>query len=105
MEGLKHASAHLIRFGGHKQAAGLTLKVENFEINYADAAEFTDPSEELEFDLSKAQNGLTTARAMGKKYLNLQRGATDEAIVEQMKANKESLSFLIPPETKTSISD
>lgn len=80
------------------------LAAENFEINYADAQEFTDPSQELEFDLSKAENGLTTPKAFAKKYLNVQRGMTDATAIELMKKNKASLSFLTAPALKESVS-
>lgn len=78
------------------------LIVQNFEINYADAQEFTDPAEELEFDLAKAKNGLTTPRAIVKKYLNVQRGMTDERAIETMKKNIQDLAFLQPPAIKVS---
>jgi hypothetical protein len=80
-----------------------TLVVENFEINYADAQGFIDPAEELAFDMQKAANGLTTPSAIIKKYLNVQRGTTDEAAVAMMQKNKQLLSFLTPPEIKESI--
>ncbi len=42
VESLKHASEYLVRFGGHKQAAGLTLKTENFEKFYEKILEFAE---------------------------------------------------------------
>lgn len=80
-----------------------SLKVENFEINYADPAEFSNQSEDLEFDLSKAANGLITPTAFVKKYHNVQRGMTDEAAIELMQKNKALFaSFITPPEVKVS---
>lgn len=79
-----------------------SLTIENFEINYVDTVEFTDPEEELQFDLSKAKNGLMTPGAFAKKYLNVQRGMTDEKVVEMLKANIASLAFLQPPVVKVS---
>lgn len=34
LEALKFSSEHLVRFGGHKQAAGLTLETKNLEVFY-----------------------------------------------------------------------
>jgi len=48
---LKYAASHLVRFGGHKQAAGLTLRNENFEDFYQKILEFAEdrlPEENLE---------------------------------------------------------
>ncbi len=42
VEALKHSSSHLVRFGGHKQAAGLTLEVGNFENFYRSMLDFAD---------------------------------------------------------------
>ncbi len=42
VEALKYSSSHLIRFGGHKQAAGLTLNIENFEIFYQTLLDFAE---------------------------------------------------------------
>ena len=42
VEALKFASDYLIRFGGHKQAAGLTLKNENLEKFYQKILEFAE---------------------------------------------------------------
>lgn len=38
--GLKYAAEHLVKFGGHKQAAGLTLKAEHYEIFYQKLLEY-----------------------------------------------------------------
>jgi single-stranded-DNA-specific exonuclease len=42
LESLKHASEHIHRFGGHKQAAGLTVKNENLEKFYQKVLEFAE---------------------------------------------------------------
>ncbi len=42
VEALKHASSYLIRFGGHQQAAGLTLLNENFEKFYSKVLEYAE---------------------------------------------------------------
>lgn len=42
IEALKHASEFLLRFGGHQQAAGLTLKAENFEQFYQKVLEYAE---------------------------------------------------------------
>ncbi len=42
VEALKHASEHLTRFGGHTQAAGLSLLPENYEIFYQSILEYAD---------------------------------------------------------------
>lgn len=42
VEALKYSSSHLIRFGGHKQAAGLTLNIENFEVFYQSLLDFAE---------------------------------------------------------------
>jgi single-stranded-DNA-specific exonuclease len=42
VEALKYASEHLVRFGGHKQAAGLTLKTASYEIFYQMVLEYAD---------------------------------------------------------------
>jgi len=80
-----------------------TLKTDRFEINYVDTGDFKDPASELAFDMSKAEQGLTTPSAIVKKYLNVQRGITDEAAAELMKANKKALSFLTAPVVKESV--
>jgi single-stranded-DNA-specific exonuclease len=51
---LKYAASHLVRFGGHKQAAGLTLRNENFEDFCQKILEFAEdrlPTENLEMIL------------------------------------------------------
>ena len=42
VESLKYASEFLLRFGGHKQAAGLTLKTSEYENFYAKLLEFAE---------------------------------------------------------------
>ncbi len=42
VEALKYASEFLIRFGGHQQAAGLSLKTENFEQFYQKVLEYAE---------------------------------------------------------------
>lgn len=51
VESLKFASEYLVRFGGHKQAAGLTLKNEHYEPFYKKILEYAEinlKSEDLE---------------------------------------------------------
>lgn len=42
VEALKHASEHLIRFGGHQQAAGLTLKTAEHELFYEKILQYAE---------------------------------------------------------------
>jgi single-stranded-DNA-specific exonuclease len=42
LEALKHASEHLVRFGGHKQAAGLTLQTVKLEIFYQKVLDYAE---------------------------------------------------------------
>jgi single-stranded-DNA-specific exonuclease len=42
LEALKYSSAHLVRFGGHKQAAGLTIKSDKFNIFYQTILEYAE---------------------------------------------------------------
>jgi single-stranded-DNA-specific exonuclease len=42
IEALKFSSQHLVKFGGHKQAAGLTLQAENFELFYQKLLDYAD---------------------------------------------------------------
>jgi single-stranded-DNA-specific exonuclease len=42
VEALKFASEHLVRFGGHKQAAGLTLKTSEFDKFYQKILEYAE---------------------------------------------------------------
>ncbi len=42
VEALKHASEYLVRFGGHKQAAGFTLAADRFEEFYQKILEYAD---------------------------------------------------------------
>jgi single-stranded-DNA-specific exonuclease len=44
IEALKHSADLLMRFGGHQQAAGLSLKIENFEALYEKLLEFAEGS-------------------------------------------------------------
>jgi single-stranded-DNA-specific exonuclease len=46
VEALKYSGQHLIRYGGHKQAAGLTLQTENFEIFYQSVLDFAEKNME-----------------------------------------------------------
>lgn len=96
--------AKFIEILGNKR--GGKLELENFEINYTDAQEFTDPSEELEFDNQKMLKGLTTPKAIAKKYLGMRRGTTDELAVAEFQKNKQLFaSIATPDETKLSITD
>ncbi|MCL5666808.1 MAG: single-stranded-DNA-specific exonuclease RecJ [Patescibacteria group bacterium] len=65
VEALKFSSEHLVRFGGHRQAAGLTLKVSEFEKFYRKILEYAEKnlSEEdlnraLELDAELAESDL-----------------------------------------------
>jgi len=42
LEAIKHASSHTVKFGGHKQAAGLTIKAEEFENFYGKLLEYAE---------------------------------------------------------------
>lgn len=52
IEALKYASAHLVKFGGHQQAAGLTLKTAEYEQFYQKILEYAD-KKLSEADLSR----------------------------------------------------
>jgi len=72
VEALKYASQYLNKFGGHKQAAGLTLKSENFEKFYGKILEYADvhlagnngPQLMLDLELSKNLLTFETYRLM-----------------------------------------
>ncbi len=63
VEALKFSAEYLVRFGGHKQAAGLTLRTEHFELFYAKVLEYaeknieqnTTPTLSLEAELQSDQ--------------------------------------------------
>ncbi|MEK7618040.1 MAG: single-stranded-DNA-specific exonuclease RecJ [Patescibacteria group bacterium] len=64
VEALRYSSAHLIRFGGHKAAAGLTLRPESFELFYRSVLDYAEgnlsdgelsPVMHLEAELSSEQ--------------------------------------------------
>ncbi len=42
LEAIKYASAHTVKFGGHKQAAGLSLHADNFEKFYSKILEYAE---------------------------------------------------------------
>lgn len=75
VEALRYSSAHLIRFGGHNQAAGLTLKSDNFEmfyqsiLNYA-ANNLSDddlsPLLELDAELSESQLSIISCQLLSR---------------------------------------
>lgn len=69
IEALKFSSEHLVKFGGHKQAAGLTLETSKFELFYQKILEHADVSIgdanpervlELEAELEEEDLQLTT---------------------------------------------
>ncbi|MBL8030366.1 MAG: single-stranded-DNA-specific exonuclease RecJ [Candidatus Doudnabacteria bacterium] len=73
IDALKYASENLVRFGGHKQAAGLTLHAGNFENFYLKVLEFTKSnlrpddliaSVEIEAELLVSELDLYTASAL-----------------------------------------
>jgi single-stranded-DNA-specific exonuclease len=73
VEGLKQASHYLLRYGGHKQAAGLTLKTESLEIFYESLLKFaeqqpenSEPVLELESQLSESDLTLDTYNQLEK---------------------------------------
>src|SRR3989344_4053168 len=75
VEALKYSSKHLIRFGGHKQAAGLTLNPENFEPFYRSMLDYADqnlsdddssPVLELEAELSESQLSIVNCQLLSK---------------------------------------
>jgi len=69
VEALKHASEYLIRFGGHQQAAGLTLKTKDLEKFYEKILEYAelnlqeeDKVLELDAELKVADLNLDTLK-------------------------------------------
>lgn len=73
VEALKHAAEYLTRFGGHKQAAGLSLKPENFDLFYQKILEYADnnlsqedlnPILELEAELDASHLSLATCHLL-----------------------------------------
>lgn len=69
VEALKHAAEYLVKFGGHQQAAGLSLKTENFEKFYMKVLEYAEknlseadlvPTLSLEAELSESDLQATT---------------------------------------------
>jgi single-stranded-DNA-specific exonuclease len=74
VEALKYSSTHLLRFGGHKQAAGLTLAVANFENFYKSLLEFAEnkidedasPALHLDAELTPQDLQLTTYNLLTK---------------------------------------
>lgn len=71
VECLKSASEHLVKFGGHKQAAGLTVKSEHIDAFYSRILEYAEtnwPDEKevsvLEFDAALSESDLTLEAAV-----------------------------------------
>ncbi|MBI3232273.1 MAG: single-stranded-DNA-specific exonuclease RecJ [Candidatus Doudnabacteria bacterium] len=73
VEALRFSSRHLVRFGGHRQAAGLSLRPENFEIFYQTILDYAEnnladgdvsPSLELEAELLEEDLQLTTCNLL-----------------------------------------
>ena len=73
LEAIKFGSKHLVKFGGHKQAAGLSLKAENFTDFYQQLLLFADanmPAEptsrilELEAELTPCDLSLVTCHLL-----------------------------------------
>ncbi len=65
MEALKSVSEHLVKFGGHKQAAGLTIETKKFELFYSCLLEYAEKNlnsealqKVLELDAEIAENDL-----------------------------------------------
>ncbi|MCX6797150.1 MAG: single-stranded-DNA-specific exonuclease RecJ [Candidatus Doudnabacteria bacterium] len=65
MEALKSVSEHLVKFGGHKQAAGLTIETKKFELFYSRLLEYAEKNlnsealqKVLELDAEIAENDL-----------------------------------------------
>ncbi len=54
LQAIKYSERHVVKFGGHKQAAGLTVKVEEFENFYSKLLEYADGN----WDEGKAQKVL-----------------------------------------------
>lgn len=67
VEALKSASHLLVKFGGHKQAAGLTVRTEHIEIlyeallNYAELTQFENEEPTLEIDVALQETDVTLA--------------------------------------------
>ena len=73
LEAIKYASAYTVKFGGHKQAAGLTIKAEEFENFYGKLLEYAELniSEEsaqkileLEAELDASQLSIVTCQLL-----------------------------------------
>ncbi len=72
VEFLKAGAEHLVKFGGHKQAAGLTLKTENINKFYSSILEYVEqqtteivePVTELDAELSEAELNFETHSAI-----------------------------------------
>ena len=73
LEAIKFASVHLVKFGGHKQAAGLSLKPENFAGFYQQLLIYADanmPQEqavrvlELEAELDESQLSIVNCQLL-----------------------------------------
>ncbi|MCC7356663.1 MAG: single-stranded-DNA-specific exonuclease RecJ [Candidatus Doudnabacteria bacterium] len=67
VEALKSASHLLVKFGGHKQAAGLTVRTEHIEVlyeallNYAEQTQFENEEPVLEIDTVLKETDVTLA--------------------------------------------
>lgn len=73
VEALKHSSQYLIRFGGHQQAAGLTLHPKDFDAFYQKVLEYADinlsdedlqPNLELEAELDGSQLSIANCQLL-----------------------------------------
>ena len=107
LPGLRRAEKQLTKFiqklaelKGRKK-----LISDAFEIQYGNVQEFTDKTEELEYDSLLVGKGLMTASAFYQKYTKKQRGMTDDEAAIEMKKNMSALSFLAPTDAKVSVSD
>lgn len=65
LEAIKHACVHTVKFGGHKQAAGLTIKAEDFENFYGKLLEYA----ELNITGESAQKILELEAELGESDL------------------------------------
>lgn len=65
---LKYSSEHLVRFGGHKQAAGLTVETSKLQIFYQKALEYADANINVEDE----QKTLELDAELQSEQLNLE---------------------------------
>ena len=68
LQAIKYSERHVVKFGGHKQAAGLTIRVEEFENFYAKLLEYADGN----WNEEKAQKVLLLEAELEEADLSLE---------------------------------